>query len=158
ASSPPRPSFTWTWSSSCTTGAPAWTAPDDQRGARKAGPPARGPRAPLAALHEDGRVRRRRRSDHRPRRRLLPRGYERQALPRRARRPLLGQHRLRLRGGDRGGGGGADARAALLHELVVCPPARDRARLRARVARARRPEPRLLRLGGLGSGRVRLEA
>ena len=42
-----------------------------------------------------------RRADHRARRRLLPRGRERQALPRRARGPLLGQHRLLVRGGDR---------------------------------------------------------
>ena len=105
-----------------------------------------------------GGYRDRRGPDHRPRRRLLPRGLERQALPRRARRPLLGQHRLRLRRGDRPGGARADARAALLHELVVRAPARDRARRRGRVARARRPEPRLLRLGRLGGGRVGLEA
>ena len=83
---------------------------------------------------------------------------ERQALPRRARRALLGQPRLRVRRGDRPGGARADARAALLHELVVLAPARDRARRRARLARARRPEPRLLRLRRLGGGRVGLEA
>ena len=53
---------------------------------------------------------------------------------------------------------GADARAALLHELVVRAPARDRAGGRGGVARARRPEPRLLRLGRLGGGRVGVEA
>ena len=53
---------------------------------------------------------------------------ERQALPRRARRPLLREHRLRLRRRDRRGGARADARAALLHELVVRAPAGDRAR------------------------------
>ena len=68
------------------------------------------------------------------------------------------QHRLRLRRGDRPGGARADARAAVLHELVVRAPARDRARRGGRVARARRPEPRLLRLRRLGGGRVGLEA
>ena len=43
-------------------------------------------------------------ADHRARRRLLPRGHPRQALPRRARRAVLRQHRLRLRRGDRPGG------------------------------------------------------
>ena len=99
-----------------------------------------------------------RRADHRPRRRVLPRGRERQALPRRARRPVLRQHRLLVRRGDRPGGARADARAALLHQLVVRASARDRARRRGRVARAGRPQPRLLRLGRLGGGRVGLEA
>ena len=67
-------------------------------------------------------------ADHRARRRLLPRGRARQPLPRRARRALLGQHRLRLRRGGRPGRARADARAALLHELDVRAPARDRAR------------------------------
>ena len=98
------------------------------------------------------------RPDHRPRRRLLPRGLERQALPRRARGALLGQHRLLVRRGDRAGGARADARAALLHELVVRAPARDRARGRGRVARARRPQPRLLLLRRLRGGRVGVEA
>ena len=43
-------------------------------------------------------------------------------------------------------------------ELVVRPPARDRARRRGGVARAGRPEPRLLLLGRLRGGRVGLEA
>ena len=113
---------------------------------------------PLDALHPHGRVPRRRSADHRARRRLLPRGRERQALPRRLGGPVLGQHRLLVRGGDRPGGARADARAALLHQLVVRTSARDRARRRGRVARARRPEPRLLRLGRLGGGRVGVEA
>ena len=71
------------------------------------------------------------RADHRPGRRLLPLGLERQALPRRARRAVLGQHRLRLRRGDRPGGARADARAAVLHQLVVRASAGDRARGRA---------------------------
>ena len=113
---------------------------------------------PVDALHPHGRVRAGGRADHRPRRRLLPRGRERQALPRRARRPVLGQHRLRLRRGDRAGRARADARAAVLHELVVRASARDRARRRGRVARPGRPEPRLLRLRRLGGGRVGVEA
>ena len=88
-----------------------------------------GPRPPVAPLHAHGRrTASSRGADHRPRRRLLSRGLEGQALPRRARRALLGQHRLRLRRGDRPGGARADARAAVLHELVVRAPARDRAR------------------------------
>ena len=113
---------------------------------------------PVDALHADGRLPRQRGADHRARRRLLPRGRERQALPRRARGPVLGEHRLLLRRGDRAGGARPDARAALLHELDVRAPARDRARLRGRVARARRPQPRVLRLGRLGGGGVRVEA
>ena len=98
------------------------------------------------------------RPDHRARRRLLPRGRERAALPRRARRALLREHRLLVRRGDRPGRARADARAALLHELVVRASARDRARRRGRVARAGRPEPRLLLLRRLGGGRVGVEA
>ena len=89
------------------------------------------------ALHAHGRLPRRRDPDHRPRRRLLPRGRERQALPRRARRALRRADRLLARRGDRRGGRGADARAALLHELVVRAPARDRAG-RPRSRRSRR--------------------
>ena len=63
-----------------------------------------------------------------------------------------------LRRGDGPGGARADARAALLHELVVRASARDRARARGRVARAGRPQPRLLRLRRLGGGRVGVEA
>ena len=98
------------------------------------------------------------RADHRPRRRLSPRGLERPALHRCARGALLRQHRLLVRRRDRPGGARADARAALLHELVVRPPARDRARRRGRVARAGRPEPCLLLLRRLRGRRVRVEA
>ena len=89
---------------------------------------------------------------------MLPLGLERQALPRRARRAVLGQHRLRLRRGDRPGGARADARAALLHQLVVRASEGDRARGRGGVARSRRPEPRVLRLRRLRGRRVGLEA
>ena len=68
------------------------------------------------------------------------------------------QHRLLARRRDRPGGARADEGAAVLHELVVRPPARDRAGARGRVARAGRPEPRLLRLGRLRGGRVGVEA
>ena len=133
--------------------------PSRRRGRRyDARPPAGCARPPLAALHPHGRLSRRRGADHRSRRRLLPRGRERQALSRRSRRPLLRQPRLRLRRGDRAGGARADEGAAVLHELVVRAPARDRARDRARLARAGRPQPRVLRLGRLGGGRVGVEA
>ena len=89
---------------------------------------------------------------------MLPRGRERQALPRRPRRALLRQHRLRLRRRDRAGGARADARAALLHQLDVRAPARGRARRGGCLARPRRPQPGLLRLGRLRGGRVRVEA
>ena len=132
---------------------------EPRRDLELARPPAARARPPLDALHPHGRLRRGPgRADHRQGRRLLPLGLERQALPRRARRPVLGQHRLRLRRGDRAGGARADARAAVLHQLVVRAPEGDRARGRARLARARRPEPRLLRLGRLGGGRVGVEA
>ena len=112
----------------------------------------------MDALHPHGRVRCGGRADHRPRRRLSPRGLERSALHRCARGALLRQHRLLVRRRDRPGGARPDARAALLHELVVRTPARDRARRRGRVARAGRPEPRLLLLRRLRGGRVRVEA
>ena len=116
------------------------------------------PRPPLDALHAHGRVRRLRGPDHRSRRRLLPRGLERQAVPRRARGPLRGADRLLVRRRGRAGGARADEGAAVLHELVVRASARDRARARGGAARAGRPEPRVLRLGRLGGGRVGLEA
>ena len=101
-------------------------------------PPAARARPPVDALHPHGRLRRGPgRPDHRQGRRLLPLGLERQALPRRARRAVLGQHRLRLRRGDRPGGARADARAAVLHQLVVRASEGDRARRRARIARTR---------------------
>src|SRR5205823_3089609 len=83
---------------------------------------------------------------------------ERQALPRRARRPLRRPDRLLVRGRGRGGGGGAAARAAVLHELVVRAPPCDRARRRGGEPRAGRPEPRLLRERRLRGGRGGLEA
>jgi len=64
------------------------------------------------ALHPHERLCLERGADHRPWRRLLPRGREREALPGRAGGALLGQHRLRLRRGDRAGGAGADEGAA----------------------------------------------
>ena len=131
---------------------------DPRRARRRSTAPAAGARPPLAPLHAHGRLPRRRGADHRPRRGLLPRGRERQALPRRARGPLRGPARLLARRRDRRGRARADEGAAVLHELVVRAPARDRARRRARLARARRPQPRLLRLGRLGGGRVGLEA
>ena len=89
---------------------------------------------------------------------LLPRGHRRQPLPRRARRPLRRPGRLLVRRGDGAGRARADARAAVLHELVVRASARNRARARGRAARTGRPEPRLLRLRRLGGGRVGVEA
>ena len=56
-----------------------------------------------------------------------PRGRQRQALPGRAGRAVRGQHRLRLRRGGRGSHGRAAPRAAVLHELELRAPARDRA-------------------------------
>ena len=115
-------------------------------------------RPPLASFHAHGRVRRLRGSDHRARRRLLPRGLERQAVSRRAGRALRGADRLLVRRRGRAGGARADEGAAVLHELVVRASAGDRARARGRAARAGRPEPRVLRLGRLGGGRVGVEA
>ena len=83
---------------------------------------------------------------------------ERQALSRRARRPVRRQHRVRLRGRDRRGRGRAAPRAPLLHELELRAPARDRAGRRGRLRGARRPEQGVLRLRRLRGGRVGLEA
>ena len=85
-------------------------------------------------------------------------GRQRQALSRRARRPVLGERRLLVRRGDRPGGARPDARAAVLHELVVRASARNRARRGARPARALAHQPGVLRLGGLRGGRVGVEA
>ena len=60
-----------------------------------------------------------------------------QPLPRRARRAVRGADRLLLRRRDRPRGARADARAAVLHQLVLRAPARDRARRRGR-GRSRR--------------------
>ena len=49
-------------------------------------------------------------------------------------------------------------RARLLHALELRPPARDRAGRADRLARPRRPQPRLLHLRRLGGGRVGAEA
>ncbi len=84
---------------------------------------------------------------------------ERQALPRRARRAVRRPDRLLVRRGDRRGRRGADARAALLHELVAT-------RIRARSSwppRSRRSRPGDLNrvffvLGRLRGGRVGVEA
>ena len=78
-------------------------------------------------------------------------------LPRRAQRAVLRQHRPRpprRRPGRRRPG----ARAGLLHQLVLRAPARDRARRAHRLARARRPQPRLLHQRRLGGGRGRAQA
>ena len=79
-------------------------------------------------------------------------------LSRRARRPVLREHRLRLRRGDGRGGRRPDARAAVRHQLDLRPPARDRAGRRDRGARPRRPQPRVLRVGRLRGRRGGLEA
>ena len=97
-------------------------------------------------------------ADHRPRRGLLSRGRPRQALSRRARRPLLRERRLQLRRRDGRGGRAADARAAVRDQLDLRPPALDRAGDRAGAARARRHQPRVLRERRLRGGRGRLEA
>ena len=79
------------------------------------------------------------------RRRLLRLGRARQPLPRRAQRAVLREHRprpRRHRAGRRRPGQGA----RLLHDLVLRAPARDRARGEDRLARPRRPQPRLLHL------------
>ena len=112
----------------------------------------------MDALHAHGWIPGGRRADHRARRRVLPRGREREALSGRTRRALLREHRLLVRRGDRPGRARADAGAAVLHQLVVRASAGDRAGGRGRLARSRRPEPRVLLLRWLGGGRVGLEA
>ncbi len=121
-------------------------------------PPGAGPAPPLDALLADGLLRPRPRDpDHRPRRRLLRLRRARQALPRRPLRPLLRQRRPRPHRARRSGR--APGRGArLLHALELRPPARDRARRADRLARPRRPQPRLLHLRRLGGGRVGAEA
>ena len=117
-----------------------------------------GQAASLDALLADGLLRRGPRDpDHRPRRGLLRLRRARQPLPRRPLRPLLRQRRPRphrARRGRRPPGRGA----RLLHALELRPPARDRARGADRLARPRRPQPRLLHLRRLGGGRVGAEA
>ncbi len=112
----------------------------------------------LDALLADGLLRPRSRDpDHRPWRRLLRLRRPRQALPRRPLRPLLRQRRPRPRRARRSGR--APGRGArLLHAVELRAPARDRTRRAARLARPRRPQPRLLHLGRLGVGRVGAEA
>ena len=68
--------------------------------------------------------------DHRARRGPVPLRHARQALPGLAQRPVHGADRLLVRRGARPGGAGADAAAAVLHELDVRAPARGRARRR----------------------------
>ena len=81
----------------------------------------------------------------------------RQALPRRALRPLLRERRPRP--GRAGGGRRRPGQGArLLHQLELRPPARDRAGRADRLARPRRPEQGVLHLRRLRGGRVRLEA
>ena len=133
----PRPSSISRCGNSSTTGGHAREHADDEH--EHEGAAAGRARPPLAPLHAHGRPRA---ADHRARRGLLPRGQRGQALPRRARRALRRAGRLLVRRGDGPGRARADARAAVLHELVVRAPARDRARAGGRVARAGRPEPR----------------
>ena len=66
----------------------------------------------------------------------------------------IGHGRARRRPGRRRPGQGA----RLLHDLVLRAPARDRARRADRVARPRRPQPRLLHLRRRRVGRVRAQA
>ena len=95
--------------------------------------------------------------DHRQGRRVLRLGRARQALPRRARRPVLREHRARprrRRPGRRRPGQGA----RLLHELELRAPEGDRARRARRRARPRRPQPRLLHLRRLRGRRLGAQA
>ena len=81
----------------------------------------------------------------------------RQALPRRARRPVLREHRprpRRRRPGRRRPGQGA----RLLHELDLRAPEGDRARRARGGARPGRPQPRLLHLRRLRGRRLRAQA
>ena len=61
-------------------------------------------------------------------------------------------------GGARRRDGRPGPRARLHHHLELRPPEGDRARDPDRLARSRRPEPRLLHQQRLGGGRVRLQA
>ena len=121
-------------------------------------PAGAGQAPPVDALHPHGRVRRRTRCPIIVARRgLLRLGRARQALPRRAVGAVLRQRRPRPRRARRGGGR-AGARARLLHELELRPPARDRAGRAHRRARPGRPQPRLLHLRRLRGRRVGAEA
>ena len=107
-------------------------------GARSTRPAAGGARSPLAPLHADGRLR----DAEVP---IIVRGdgcYLEDSNGKRyldALAGLFSRARSATRYGEEMGEAArrADARAALLHELVVRAPARDRARARGRVARAR---------------------
>ena len=117
-----------------------------------------GAQAPVDALHPHGCVRRGARDpDHRPRRRLLRLRPARPPLPRRAVRPLLREHRPRPRRG-RAGRRRPGEGARLLHELGLRAPEGDRARGAHRLARARRPQPRLLHLRRLRVRRLGAQA
>ena len=94
---------------------------------------------------------------HRPRRGLLRLGRARQSLPRRALLAVL----LNLGHGraDIAQAGAEQAqRARLLHQLVLRASAGDRAGGEDRLARARRPQPRLLHQRRQRGRRVRAEA
>ncbi len=122
------------------------------------GPPGDCAQAPLAPLHADGRLRRRAPDpDHHPRRGRLRLRRARQPLPRRPLRPLLLQRGPRPRR-DRRGDGAPGPRARLRHQLELRAPARDRAGGANREPHARRPQPSLLHLGRLRSGRVGAQA
>ena len=95
-------------------------------------------------------------ADHRPRRGLLRVGPARQALPRWALRAVLREHRPRS-GGHRPGRGRPGQGAWVLHQLVLRPSGGDRAGRADRLARARRPEPRVLHQRRQRGGRVGLQ-
>ena len=120
--------------------------------------PAARPRPPLAALHAHGRLPAGRGADHRARRRLLPRG-----------RRTGSATSTRSPGSSRSTSATASARRSARRRSRRCgscpstPTGRTRTRARSSsprrwLARARRPEPRLLRLRRLGGGRVGMEA
>ncbi len=121
-------------------------------------PAGAGQAPPVDALHAHGRLRGRARCP------IIERGegcyvYDtaRQALPRRALGAVLRQHRSRPRRARRSRRRAGQA-ARLLHQLELRPPTLDRTGGAHRRARARRPQPRVLRLRRLGGGRVGVEA
>ena len=112
---------------------------------------------PVAALHPDVLLRRRRGPGHRARLRAVRVRPEGQALPGRAGRPVREPDRARPQGGRRGGRA-AGQRAGLLPALVLRPPAGHRAGRAAGPPGPGRPEPGVLHHQRLRGGRVGLEA